>query len=321
MPLNPTMLRTSERSQFKRCRQAWWWAFVEDIKPKTAAPALRFGSLIHKAMELRYPVGKKRGPHPAPIFTDLYEKELEQAAKFGFKDEDDKWHEAGELGVAMLNSFVEQYGDDEEWEVLASELPFQVPIGHGMQYVGILDGVWRNIKTKEIWIQDWKTAKSISTNHLVLDEQAGSYWAYAPDFLRKQGLLTAKQELRGILYTFMRKALPDDRPKSKSGLYLNKDGSTSMKQPPPYFQRVETRRNESTSATLRARVQAEVREMRLVREGKLGVIKTPGPMTCGGCGFRDLCELHEMGADYESFKSQTMAHWEPYDVHAVADGR
>ena len=227
-------LRTSERSSFKRCRQAWWWAFVEQVKPKTAAPALRFGSLVHKAMEIRYPKGVKRGPHPAETFERLYEEELKTQTKMGFRDEDGDWHEAGQMGVAMLNHFVEEFGKDEEWEVVASELPFQVTLHETERfkvvYVGVIDGVWRNRKTKKLWMNDWKTAKTISTKHLTLDEQAGAYWGFGPDFLLQEKLIKKTDALQGILFTFMRKAKPDGRYRHpQSGLYLNLPKAADVK--------------------------------------------------------------------------------------------
>jgi hypothetical protein len=314
-------LRTSERSQ--RCRQAWWWSFVEQIKPKTAAPALRFGSLVHQAMEKRYKKGVRRGPHPAKTFLALYEQELEAQAKMGFRDEDGTWHEAGELGEVMLNNFVDTYGADEEWEVIASEMPFQVTLHETPRfkvvYVGIIDGVWRNRSTKKIWINDWKTAKSISTKHLVLDEQAGAYWGFGPEFLRQQGIIKPKDELQGILFTFMRKAKPDPRPRNQAGLHLNKDGSVSKQQPAPYFERVATRRNAHESLRLRERALSEARDMMRVRMGKSDVYINPSAMNCAMCGYRDICELQESGHDFENLKKMTMIAWDPYAEHEIDD--
>lgn len=317
------LLRTSERTLYKRCRQAWWWAFEDEIKTKTAAPALRFGSLVHQALERRYKPGVKRGVHPARTFKRLYAAELKQQSAFGFKDEDGKWEEAGDLGVAMLNNFVDQFGDDEQYEVIASEQAFQVEILRTAKtrlvYVGIFDGVWRDRSNGDVLLIDWKTAKSINTNHLPLDEQAGSYWAYGPQWLQQQGLLKTKdlKNMRGLLYTFLRKAKPDERQRNADGLYLNKDGSVSKQQPPPYFHREFVYRSERDAQQLRDRVISEAKEMQLVRRGKLDVYINPGAMNCAGCGFKDMCELKESGADWESYRDATMAPWLPYAEHEL----
>jgi hypothetical protein len=321
MPL--ILLRTSERTQFKRCRFAWDLAYNRKVKPKTPSPPLRFGSLIHKALELRYPPGIKRGPHPATTFEKLYEEDLRANRKMGFRDEDGTWHDMAELGIAMMHNFVNTYGKDEEYKVLASECSFQVPIlnrrGYQLVYVGVLDGVWQRRDNKHIYINDWKTAKSISTNHLPLDEQVGSYWAYAPAYLKAQKILKTAElkALRGILFTFMRKALPDKRERNADGHCLNKDGTVSKQQPPPYFERVPTYRSERDAAVLRQRVIQEAREMEMVRQGKLPVYKNPGQMNCAGCGFRDVCELHEIGADWEAMLQATMQPWNPYGEHEL----
>ena len=111
-------VRTSERSTFKRCRWKWWFEFEETLKPTTDVPPLRFGSLIHKALADYYKPGIRRGPHLSARFRFHYDAELKQQEEFGFKIEDvegDKiWTEAGTLGEAMLNNYVDTYGKDDE---------------------------------------------------------------------------------------------------------------------------------------------------------------------------------------------------------------
>lgn len=66
------------------------------------------------------------------------------------------------------------------------------------------------------------TAKSIKTNHLPIDDQAGGYWAIADTTLRKQGLIGPKERINGILYNFLMKAPPDKRPLNEKGEATNK---------------------------------------------------------------------------------------------------
>lgn len=326
MTEGPVLLRTSERSAYKRCRQHWQWAYNDRLKPKVEKPALRFGTLIHQAMETRYPKGIKRGPHPKHAFGKLYEAQLKELEAFGFKDEDGVWNDAATLGEAMLIGYVDTYGDDSEFEVLATEQTFGVPIFNAQNkllfsYVGTLDGIWRARTTKKIVINDYKTATSISTAHLPLDEQAGSYWSYGVEWMLANGILKPNQQPSRIMFNFMRKAMPDERPQNSQGHYLNQDGSVSKKQPPPYFHREMTYRDPVDLANLRKRVYQEAMEHRLVRAGKLPVYKNPGPFTCMGCGFKDMCELHEAGADWEAFRDMTMATWDPYDAHEIESER
>jgi hypothetical protein len=48
------------------------------------------------------------------------------------------------------------------------------------------------------------------------------------------------------------------------------------------------------------------------------VYKNPGPQfkpNCSFCQFRDMCELHETGNDWESFKHHAFGTWTPYEAH------
>ncbi len=368
------MVRTSERRAFKTCRWRWDREFNDLLKPATPAPALRFGSLVHAALAKFYKPGVKRGPHPAKTFAVLYEAELEEQARFGFKDEDGTWHDALELGTAMLEGYIDLYGKDDRWKVVATECPFEVPVdSSGMPvwdgtrrviftYVGVLDGIWMDTwNDNELFIPDHKTAAAINTNHLTLDEQAGAYWTYGVDWLRHQRLLKPQAQLSGMLFNFLRKALPDDRPRDLEGHYLNKPtkaalvqyvteqrgaraavrakgltvdelieylgapalqlGEVSKSQPPPLFHREPVYRDEAERLAVRDRVLEEAREMRLVRRGRLAAYKNPSQMTCGGCGYKDICELEESGADWESMAKSTMTNWDAYAEHEIYIGR
>lgn len=270
-------------------------------------------------MEKRYPPGRKRGPHPAQTFAELYEKELEEAYSFGFRDEDGVWNDAGVMGVAVLNRFVDQFGDDDEWEVIASEQVFRVKIAEGLRYVGTWDGVWRNIRSKEIILKEWKTTDQFWTSHLALDEQASSYWCYAPAWLKARKILDDAKALKGILYTFLRKAMPDERPTNENGHALNKDGSVSKRQPNPLFHRQLVYRDEHERQMLHARVLAQAREMKRLRSGLDPIYKAPSRFHCMACPFKDPCELHEAGADYKTFLRGAYKTKDQYSAHEIAN--
>lgn len=319
MEIKPVLLRTSERTTFAKCRQQWWWGFVDAYAPKTDAPALRFGSLIHKALELRYPPGRKRGPHPARTFEDLYQQELQEAYKFGFRDEEGTWNDAGELGVALMEEFVRKYGRDEDYEVIASEQTFRVKLSPRLTYVGTFDGIWRHRPTKRILLKEWKTTSQIWAEHLPLDEQAGSYWAFAPPWLVKKGILDKGDTLAGILYTFIRKQKPDTRPRNRDGLYLNQDGTVSKRQPSPIFERHVALRDEYEAQMIRGRALQQSAEMQMIRKGELGLWKAPSTIHCKTCPFRDPCELHEVGADYQPLLKAAYKRVNQYDAHAIQE--
>lgn len=320
------LVRNSEIKTYKRCRLKWHWNYGLELEPTVAAPPLRFGELVHLALERYYIPGRKRGPHPAATFIALYEEQLEQQPTLAVWDNDERIP-ADELGHAMLTHYVEHYGKDDHIEVLVPELPFQVTLNHprtGKPYctiVGKLDAVYRDLNTGRLGIIDHKTARSIGTGHLPLDEQAGTYFAIAPAFLRAKGMLGKKEKLSHILYNYLRKAKPDPRPfkvnKRGQKLYLNKDGAVSKTQPPKHFHREPVWRGEADRKEITRRIMNTVWEMEQVRKGKLPMLKTPTERCQYDCPFKDPCELHEQGSDWQEMLKLGYTGWEPYADHEV----
>jgi hypothetical protein len=344
------MLRNSERGSWKTCRFRWSWTWRDGLQAREAPRALRFGDLIHQALAAYRPPGPLAGPHPAKTFERLYNEQADRLRDDGFDVfSDDKWVDALDLGVGMLNGYVEQFAAaDAEWEVLSSEQTFQrvirVPalsleVADGLPYpgaridipafsfkiVGTLDGVWKHRKTKHVVFKEYKTATAISEDGLAMDEQPTVYWTYAPKWLASRGLISLKdaESLREILYTFLRKAVPDDvRPQNADGLYLNQPskerlrdrcdelgapylksdkvedlmgllrkkgehpellGEVSKVQPKPFFHRVPVHRDASDRAALHGRLLDEAREIWLARAGLMPLYKNPGPLHNPNC--------------------------------------
>ena len=69
------VVRNSELSTWRQCRQKWWWAYV-DRHRKAGPPtgALPFGSAIHLALEKFYIPGKKRGGHPVKLWAEAWKE-------------------------------------------------------------------------------------------------------------------------------------------------------------------------------------------------------------------------------------------------------
>jgi hypothetical protein len=354
-PRPRVQIRTSERTSFERCKWQWDRGYNDRLKPVEEAPALRFGSLVHAALEERYPPGIKRGPKPAQTFEKLFEADLKEAEKtWGFRDEDGDWAEAGQLGVCMLEEYINVYGRDEEWKVIASELTFSVPV-YGRQekneegllglwvpcqpddddavylfdYVGTMDGVWQDRISGGVRVNDYKTTKGDPVKEamgkLLLDEQGTAYWTWGVDYLLAENILKAKQKqlLDGMLYTFLRKAKKDTRPQNSKGQYLNQDGSVSKKQPGEYFHREIVYRDREQSDRARQRAIDQFFAMQDIREGKARAYKSPGTgfpdQQCKACAFFDICELNEIGADWEQMRDASMKKWDPYAAHEIQE--
>jgi hypothetical protein len=256
--LSMMKLRNSERGSWKTCRWRWAWTWRDGLQAREAPRALRFGDLVHQALAAYRPPGRKFGPDPAATFERLYMDQAAQMRDEGFNVwSDDKWADALDLGRGMLRNYVTTFQDaDAQWEVLSSEQTFQrvirvptkelvTPVhaavggsvatiripAFSFKIVGTLDGVWRHIKSGHIVFKEYKTATAISEDGLAMDEQPTVYWTYGPKWLVTRGMLSQAEAdaLREILYTFLRKAIPnDDRPVNGDGLYLNKPSKEAL---------------------------------------------------------------------------------------------
>lgn len=353
-------ISASMRAVFKKCRYQWSFRYVRRLETKISSSPLRFGTLVHTALEQYYVKGVKRGPHPVFTFEAAYNAELKVASKMGFKDEEGTWLDALALGMGMLEHYVDTYGADKEWKVLATEATFEQPVYDSVGikvgiYVGVLDLVMLHIPTNQIWFWDHKTAKTIETSHFALDDQSSGYWTYGVEWLRSLGVLKPGQDLMGIKFNILRKAIKDDRPQNAAGHYTNLPkkehyllaltqagavdvsakmtipelealaakrkvkvlGDVSATQPSAYFERFTSYRGEAEREHTRLRVAAELREIAMVKAGQLDLLKTPDKMGCRMCDVRDICELHESGADWEEMMRLIMVPRRPMIREAV----
>lgn len=233
------ILRASERRTAMACPQRWWWSYREGLKPKQERwGALWFGTGVHIALAAWYcGPGLKRGPEPAETWMEFAQGAETYVKVADATDEEvAKWEDAIALGVAMLEGYRALYGRDEHMDIIAPEQTFslELPWPKGQQiydvkpndimaiHVGTFDLAYRDLRHGWFMLEEHKTARAIMTNHLAMDDQGGTYWAVATRTLRARGLIGPKEVLRGIEYNFMRKALPDDRPKDAEGYYTNK---------------------------------------------------------------------------------------------------
>jgi len=293
-------LRTSERSAFKRCVFRWYLEYRMGYRQRSPqADALWFGIGVHEALAQWYLKGKKRGPHPADTFEEWAGEEINFARTYLDETFDEPvWVDAKELGIAMLEQYIAYYGRDSQWEVIATEQEFRVRIMHDRTplayFASRWDGVVRDLSDGNIYLAEHKTASQIVTAYLELDDQGGSYWAVASQLLQRQGILRPDEHIAGIIYNFLRKALPDERPQNADGMYLNKDNSVSKRQPPPAFVRTVVERSPKEQNTQLTRIADEVAVMNAVRHGTIPITKTP-TKDCPRCPFWIPCTLHERG--------------------------
>jgi Zierdtviridae exonuclease len=365
-------LRTSERKSFKRCPQQWQWRYRDWLVPKVTRPDARwFGTGVHLALAERYKYkGTRRGANVLKVWREFAGEE--HAAIRVVKEDEAEWLDARELGEAMLGEYLDTYGKDEEWYVLSTEQTFEVPIrGPKPQppikelrnpvvlqgpmltyYNGTFDGVRLDLRDDSIWLWENKTAAQIRLTHLALDDQAGGYFAVAPDVLRAMGIKLAGN-IEGIMYDFLRKAKPDDRPRNAEGLVTNKPtkqhyinafaaagytplvkstpldayerfavarnitvlGDVSARQPTKLLHREPVSRTRNERRTQIKRVQDEALWINAIDNGVLPVLKNPSIDHCGYCDYAEMCELHEQRSDWEEYRSLAFREEDPYADH------
>lgn len=321
---------------------------------------MTFGTLVHEALAAYYPPGAKRGPHPAETFLELYDSNNEQFEQW---DEEGNKVDARELGWAMLNAYVHRWGDDSDWIMIEPEMTFQIDVydekgNYLCTVVGKFDGVAKSKKTGRTFLPEHKTAKTIKLVQINsgYGEQGLSYWWAATMWLRHIGVLKENEFIDSVFFNFLRKALPDERPRNAKGHYLNqpskdalvaacadhdlflrgkptKDnyiavleehgidwtqyGEPSKLQPPPFFLRQELQLGRNPLLNFERRIRAEAQEMDYVRRGKLPVFKRPSEDCSWKCPFYSACEVHEMGGDWEGILELDFKEWEPYSDHEL----
>lgn len=365
-------LRTSERNLFKRCQWAWERNYIDQIEPKQRhSQALWFGTGIHLALEKWYIPGTKRGVHPVETWNQYCDESAADTDYINTYVDGDfsEAIKARDLGVGMLNAYLEEYGDEPWMDIVSPELTFQVPLTHPnwkgeggsakrepgkTTYVGTFDLVYRDTRDGKLYVLDHKTARALgssNTQYLPLDDQAGAYWAMAVYTLREQGLIGGDEILTGIVYNYLVKVKPDERPKNKDGFatnlpqkkhylaalsHLNIEkldklkvdelkckaeehgievfGEVSSRQPGKAFERVVVRKNPRQQTKQIRRMIQDLESMSLVRNKVVAATKSPAK-ECSFCPFRDICELDEAGRDYSDMKEMLFTSWDPYSAH------
>lgn len=359
-----TLLRNSERKLYRDCRLAWHWKYDLRLNPHRTRGALNFGRGVHAALEGRYPPGRKRGPHPAGLFEKWMD---EHEQEFSQWDEDGERFDARELGVAMLEGYVETYGEEDHIVIIQPEMPMEVVVRdkrgrYLATWVGRTDAVYEDLSLarkggRRLGFMEHKTAKTIDEDVRVTsgygDQGLGYAWA-GTSFLRRSGLLAPNDSVDHVLFNWLRKGMPDDRPVNAEGKRLNKPkkealvgkatelglviargtkvdelwamleaegvdpaqlGEESSRQGSPLFYRQRLDYGNHEMLQTKWRIAAEAWERSQVREGKLPIYKNPTKDCSWKCEFVEACELHEMGEDYESVLELDFEQWDPYEGH------
>lgn len=226
-------MRTSERSDFKRCPWLWWQTWELGWRGKREPTWAWFGSAIHKGLEARYPTGRVRGSVEAMLsaFEKALDDEVRRVYTEGGELDEQEVVDGKQLGRAMLLGYVAEFGEDSQWEVLDTEGTFQIDVPHPTKpgktivvYCGTWDLVVYDLVEKVFKVVDHKTRKSFPGNweFYTINDQAGSYLWVAPEVLVAKGIFKGGEAIEGLVFNALRKHLPDTRPLDADGLAHNK---------------------------------------------------------------------------------------------------
>lgn len=337
-PANVPLYRSHEGIDFKRCVKKWYWRWRKGyVLKRKPIGALDLGTWVHQALALWYTAplqGTRHDVDLSEIFTNIAESAIQRSATDGATEEQlDKAEELYMLGKAILAEYQMVYRDD-GFKTIAAEIPMEVTVhdadGHPVAIYKLkpdLVGFYRD----GIWLFEHKTAAAIRTEHLAIDDQARPYGALAEMELRRQGLIGPRDKLKGVMYNFLRKGMPDERRKNEKGQSLNKNGTVSKKQPAPLFKRHPVPLSDKAKAATLRRKRIEVLEItgmaQMLRDGRLNprwLSKTPHWSCPRQCDFFAICTLEEDGADTQEMERDLYFRQNPYlydEEHETTDDR
>lgn len=318
------VIRQSERVDFKRCMKKWFWRWRKGLVPKqTEYGALILGTWMHTAMEYRYT--SKRKLSLEQWFAAVADIGLDEARAADIPDyQMQKAQELRVLGLGMAKGYDRKYGDDPEIRPIGAEIPLEFAIKDNDGVTVSIhrlkpDLLYRN-PHNEIWLLENKTAKQISVEHLKIDDQARGYAAMSELALRQAGWLKPNEQVKGVMYNYLRKIMPDERPTNEKGQALNKNGTVSKQQRTPEFVRhpvvlsrqakaiaIQRLSNEAVTIT---RMTAALRAKEMTEED---LMVTPHKSCPKLCEFFAMCEVAEQGGNYREMQRSMYVRRNPYE--------
>ncbi len=163
----PRLITSSSARCYRLCPRKYRLSYVQGLRPKRDAFALRFGTLWHALMEVWWGVPADEVAIPSDV--DPFDR-----AKAN----------------AMLAGYTARWRDHQDFEVIAIERPFQVPLRdgagrevEGWAVAGKVDGLIRQ-DGRNLLLEHKTTSEDLTLGgdywaHLTLDLQVSLYYAGA----------------------------------------------------------------------------------------------------------------------------------------------
>lgn len=239
-------IHTSDRTNFKRCRQRWDFSsnIRGNLEPKKPVTPLWFGTGIHEALAAYYDP-EIEVTSTSQTYLKMGEGILQRMPRdpdygiFVFENFVDSWltslgepsedqylwaKENRELGLGMLDNYFKWCRINDDFEVIWVEKEYEVGIPGlpGVSYSFRCDGL---IKTKHhTWLLEHKTTAQFpdQTEWLMMDDQCGSYlWGLSQ--------LDPPIYAEGVVYNELKKKTPQPlRPLLAGGYSVNRSQDTTF---------------------------------------------------------------------------------------------
>lgn len=193
------MIRGTELQDFLRCRKMWSYRWIDGLQPKKQSTPLLFGTAMHKYLEVYYSGGSHRNALYA--VQDLIEQtDTSQMDELDYQEM-----------VETLNTVIENYNkryelDFQDWEVIATELTFAIPLDDEIGYTGTIDLIVRNKSDGKIYLVDHKTTNSIEKydKNSDMDRQISRYWWALQQLQQGNGFIKNTSSSQDIVPWVMR---------------------------------------------------------------------------------------------------------------------
>ena len=317
------VIRQSERVDFKRCMKKWFWRWRMGLVPKqTEYGALILGTWMHTAMEWRYTGVRFKSLEES--FAVTADNGIREARAADIPDyQMQKAQDLRVLGLGMAKGYDRKYGDDKDIRPIGAEIPLEYEIKDAGKTVAVHrlkpDLLYRN-PLNEIWLLENKTAKQISVEHLPIDDQARGYASMSELALKQAGYLKPHEQVKGVMYNFLRKIMPDERPTNEKGQALNKNGSVSKTQRVPEFVRhpvVLSRQAKRIALHRLSNEAVNITNMtKAIRAKELApddLMVTPHKSCPKLCEFFTMCVVAEQGGDVREMQRSMFNRRNPYE--------
>ena len=305
-------LSTSAFKAWRDCRRRWFFSNRMQLVSQEPQTALFLGSGVHDALGKYYRDG---GGLLDEIFQDWAEEEifrLRRDLAFMWQLYEEDLQAQVTLGKGMLRHYQEWCKPRDDFEVIETEIDFELELAQGLTFSGRMDGIVRD-QNGLLWVFEHKTAKDVGRiDWVAYDVQCTGYvWAASQ---------LADSPVAGMLYNFLKKAVPEPPKRLKKGgfsqdkrqpttysLYRRAlidagapvEGYADIleylaKQPNPFFRR-------DWQVRVQPQVDRWLRDMVTVaREMQDLTIYHNDGMHCNWCPYETPCHALMLGADVEA---------------------